>query len=433
MQLLEGELVLSASDLTGFAACEHLTQLELSVVRGERERATREDPMLDVLSRRGTEHEVNHLARLKARGLTVVEITGDYRTRAELHDAQAADRRRDAAGRRRDLPGHLLRRAARQAHLARPRRLPLPGRHAERSRRLVLRGRRHQARPPGEGRGHPPDVRLLGAARRAPGRHARAGARRHRRRRGAPLPPRRLLRLLPPPQGPLRGARRRGRRRQPRRHLSRAGRPLRHLPLGRRVQEPSPRRRSPLPRVGPAPRPGAQARRGRRHHPRRAGQGARRPARPRHGRADRRPAAAPGAPAGGGRRRAPADLRGPPAGAARPRRSARPLAATRVGRAARAVTRRPLLRHGGRPVRARRRCGHRPRVPLRRHRARPTQRQAELPQLLGAQPRRGEDRVRGLHRLRDGAARASSRPARVPLRALRALGDEAPHGQPPHA
>ena len=90
MQLLEGELVLSASDLTGFAACEHLTQLELSVVRGERTRATRDDPMLDVLSRRGTEHERKHLEHLKAQGKTVVEIPDGSRTRAELREAQDA-------------------------------------------------------------------------------------------------------------------------------------------------------------------------------------------------------------------------------------------------------------------------------------------------------------------------------------------------------
>src|SRR4051794_26057607 len=90
MQLLEGELVLSASDLTGFAACEHLTQLELSVVRGERTRATRDDPMLDVLSRRGTEHEAKHLQRLIAQGLDVVEIPDGYRTRADLRAAQDA-------------------------------------------------------------------------------------------------------------------------------------------------------------------------------------------------------------------------------------------------------------------------------------------------------------------------------------------------------
>src|SRR3954447_2265467 len=90
MQLLEGELVLSASDLTGFAACEHLTQLELSVVRGERERATRDDPMLDVLSRRGTEHEQKHLERELAAGKHVVEIPTDCFTRAQLRAAQEA-------------------------------------------------------------------------------------------------------------------------------------------------------------------------------------------------------------------------------------------------------------------------------------------------------------------------------------------------------
>jgi predicted RecB family nuclease len=89
MQFLEGGLVLSASDLTGFAACEHLTQLELSAARGERKRPTRDDPMLDVLSRRGGEHETNHVARLRAAGSQVVEITGDARTRSDLHAAEA--------------------------------------------------------------------------------------------------------------------------------------------------------------------------------------------------------------------------------------------------------------------------------------------------------------------------------------------------------
>jgi len=89
MQLLEGELVLSATDLTGFAACEHLTQLELAVTRGRGERPVRDDPMLDVLSRKGDEHETNHVARLRAQGLTVVEIPGDRHTRIDLALAQA--------------------------------------------------------------------------------------------------------------------------------------------------------------------------------------------------------------------------------------------------------------------------------------------------------------------------------------------------------
>jgi len=73
MHLLDdGTLALSPSDLTGFSACEHLTQLDLSVARGERERAKRDDPMLDVLSRRGGEHETKHLERYRAEGKTVV-------------------------------------------------------------------------------------------------------------------------------------------------------------------------------------------------------------------------------------------------------------------------------------------------------------------------------------------------------------------------
>ena len=46
--------------------------------------------MLDVLSRRGTEHELKHLDRLKAQGQHVVEIPDGYRTRADLRAAQDA-------------------------------------------------------------------------------------------------------------------------------------------------------------------------------------------------------------------------------------------------------------------------------------------------------------------------------------------------------
>ena len=59
------------------------------------------------------------------------------------------------------------------------------------------------------------------------------------------------------------------------------------------------------------------------------------------------------------------------------------VAQARVRRAAHAVARRPLLRHGRRPLRARRRA----RVPVRRHRAR-RERRAALPRVLGARPRR---------------------------------------------
>src|SRR5690348_13053915 len=92
MQLLDGELVLSASDLTGFAACAHLTQLELQAARGEIERARRDDTLLDVLSRRGTEHETAQLDSMRAEHGegSVVVIEHPDRNRAALEAAQAA-------------------------------------------------------------------------------------------------------------------------------------------------------------------------------------------------------------------------------------------------------------------------------------------------------------------------------------------------------
>ncbi|HEX9505653.1 MAG TPA: hypothetical protein VGA62_06560, partial [Acidimicrobiia bacterium] len=89
MQVLEGAVVLSASDLTGFAACEHLTQLELMAARGECERPQREDPMLDVLTRRGGEHETKHVERLLADGKEVIEIADRPWSRAALAEAEA--------------------------------------------------------------------------------------------------------------------------------------------------------------------------------------------------------------------------------------------------------------------------------------------------------------------------------------------------------
>ncbi|HVL92579.1 MAG TPA: TM0106 family RecB-like putative nuclease [Acidimicrobiales bacterium] len=74
MHLLDGRPVLSASDLVGFLACEHLTQLELAALRGEIARPDRQDPELDVLTRRGEEHERRHLEHVRAAGGTVVEI-----------------------------------------------------------------------------------------------------------------------------------------------------------------------------------------------------------------------------------------------------------------------------------------------------------------------------------------------------------------------
>src|ERR1700737_4533958 len=74
MQFLDGRLIVSPSDLTGFLECEHLTQQELAAARGEIERPERKDPELEVLTRRGLEHEARQLAELRTSHRRVVEF-----------------------------------------------------------------------------------------------------------------------------------------------------------------------------------------------------------------------------------------------------------------------------------------------------------------------------------------------------------------------
>src|SRR5438874_11690002 len=89
MQFLDGRLIVSPSDLTGFLECEHLTQQELAAARGEIARPERDDPMLDMLSRRGLEHEGKHLAGFRAKGLKTVEFPFPEGTIANLEKAHA--------------------------------------------------------------------------------------------------------------------------------------------------------------------------------------------------------------------------------------------------------------------------------------------------------------------------------------------------------
>jgi predicted RecB family nuclease len=89
MQFLEGRLIVSPSDLTGFLECEHLTQQELAAARGEIARPERDDPMLDMLSRRGLEHESRYLAGFRASGQKIVEFPFPDGTIANLEKAHA--------------------------------------------------------------------------------------------------------------------------------------------------------------------------------------------------------------------------------------------------------------------------------------------------------------------------------------------------------
>ena len=81
MQLINGDLLLSASDLSKHLSCRHANSLDLKVARGEIKHIYRNDPSIEVLEERGRRHEAAYLAYLKDRGHKVlVEGSGLKRT-----------------------------------------------------------------------------------------------------------------------------------------------------------------------------------------------------------------------------------------------------------------------------------------------------------------------------------------------------------------
>jgi predicted RecB family nuclease len=86
MQLIGRQPVFAATDLVGFLACEHLVGLELAAMARLVERPIRLDPEIDLIAKRGLEHEARYLAGLEAGGRAVTRIDpGD-------HDAPASER-----------------------------------------------------------------------------------------------------------------------------------------------------------------------------------------------------------------------------------------------------------------------------------------------------------------------------------------------------
>jgi predicted RecB family nuclease len=78
MQILDGRLHFSPSDLNGFLACEHLTRLDIAVVRGALEKPVFVNPEAELIKRKGDEHEASFLLALRERGLRVEEIPFDF-------------------------------------------------------------------------------------------------------------------------------------------------------------------------------------------------------------------------------------------------------------------------------------------------------------------------------------------------------------------
>ncbi len=92
MQLAaDGTLIVSATDLVGFLACDHLATLELGRVQDLWEKPVRrDDPTIALIQEKGDLHEADYLAGLRAEGMTVIEIDRqDLRTPDDLRAAQA--------------------------------------------------------------------------------------------------------------------------------------------------------------------------------------------------------------------------------------------------------------------------------------------------------------------------------------------------------
>src|SRR5690606_32303087 len=73
MHVFESELIYSATDLSNFLACAHLTLLDRAVALGAPKPPKFDDPSLEVLRRRGLEHEQAILERFAVEVATITE------------------------------------------------------------------------------------------------------------------------------------------------------------------------------------------------------------------------------------------------------------------------------------------------------------------------------------------------------------------------
>jgi hypothetical protein len=73
MQIFDGRLLLSATDLVNFLGCRHATYLDLRDLT-EPVQIAEPDAATALVFEKGIEHERRYLALLKAQGFAVIEI-----------------------------------------------------------------------------------------------------------------------------------------------------------------------------------------------------------------------------------------------------------------------------------------------------------------------------------------------------------------------
>jgi predicted RecB family nuclease len=77
MDLVDGTLIFSASDLINHLECPHLTQLDIEVALGSLDLTETRSDTTELVARKGDEHEQEYLAQLRRDGREIVEITSD--------------------------------------------------------------------------------------------------------------------------------------------------------------------------------------------------------------------------------------------------------------------------------------------------------------------------------------------------------------------
>lgn len=83
MRVLGTELSLSATDLSNFLSCRHLTALYMAEAYGTRKRPMWDDPLFELLIKRGLEHETQYVESLRTDGRRIVDLS-DVKDREAL-------------------------------------------------------------------------------------------------------------------------------------------------------------------------------------------------------------------------------------------------------------------------------------------------------------------------------------------------------------
>lgn len=74
MQYNRDHFQLSATDLSNFLSCQHLTGLTALVAKDELKEPSYHDPSLQILFERGREHEAAYVKHLKSQGKSIIDI-----------------------------------------------------------------------------------------------------------------------------------------------------------------------------------------------------------------------------------------------------------------------------------------------------------------------------------------------------------------------